>query len=167
MNNRQKETRRLTALPLYLKELSTLVGRIVHESELSPFTQMEIVREKLRSVSKGSCRSVTLPFEARTGVEFAQIIDQLRRLNSSSIYLWPSRANECGLLEVADLNQIKFSFPFDLNPDGILVVATSDGNDSMLLEWSDDERGVRMLEVEFRGPNWSKPQIEIEPRPKQ
>ena len=163
MNNRQKEILRLTTLPLYLKELSTLVGRIVHESELLPIPQMEIVREKLRSASKHSGRSVTLPFEARTGVEFAQMMGQLKTLNPSSIYLWPHRANECGLFEVADLNQVAFSFPFDLNPDGILVVATSDGCDSMLLDWNDDERGVRMLEVEFRGPNWSKMNPQVSP----
>jgi len=155
MTDRQIEIRRLAALPAYLSELSALTGLAVSADELLSDQETVLVRDKLKLVSKGQVIRANIPFDERTGHAFSAMIDQLYSLNSSPVVLWLPKENDCGLFAMPSVKHINFGFPFDLNPEGILVVATRDGLDRLLLDFSDEGDGNRSLEIELLGLHWS------------
>lgn len=159
MNDRMQRVRRYLKMPVYLKELAVLVGRPVREEELSSLEQMESVRRKPGSIPK-ECYSIEIPFAAKSDQKFEKYTKQLTTLNPAPLYIWTDRSNDCGLLKVNSLSQIVFSFPFDLNMDGIISIVTSDLADSMVLDWS-EEYGKKILVVETHGIQWSKAKIDL------
>jgi hypothetical protein len=98
----------------------------------------------------------SLPFEERKSPKFSSLVKQLHDLNPEPIYLWTSRTNDCGLFKLDDVSKLNFAFPFEINPEGILVITTIDGNDRMLLDFSGENQSQQLLEVEIRGQNWVK-----------
>jgi hypothetical protein len=154
MTSRPNDIRRLAALPTYLTELAVLTGREVSAEELLPEQDTSLLRDEIKGIPKGQVVRAAIPFEGRTSEAFTAMIEHLRVLNPSPVVLWPPKANDCGLLLVPSLKHINFAFPFDVNPEGILVIATKDGCDRMVLDFSDEDDG-RSLEIELHGKHWS------------
>jgi hypothetical protein len=154
MTSRQNDIRRLAVLPTYLAELAILTGREVSAEELLTEQETSVLRDEIMGIPRGKIVRAAIPFEGRTSEAFAAILEELRVLNPSPVVLWPPKANDCGVLLVPSLKHINFAFPFDVNPEGILVIATKDGCDRMVLEFSDEDDG-RSLEIELHGKHWS------------
>ena len=57
---------------------------------------------------------------------------------------------------MSSLDEIKFDFDFEINEDGILIFATNDFEDSLLLDFSIAPTGEQMLQIETQGKNWAK-----------
>lgn len=52
------------------------------------------------------------------------------------------------------LSDFRLDFDFTVLPDGTLVLLTTDLQDQMLLDFSEGEDGVLLLEVEVSGAHW-------------
>lgn len=155
MTERQSEIRRLASLPAYLTEIEVLIGRSVSPEALLSAQETALLRDKLKQIPKDQIVRTCIPFEARKSSAFAAMIDSLSIINGSPVVLWLPKSNDCGPLPLPSLSDINFAFPFNLIPEGILVVATSDGLNRMLLDFSDEDDGHRSLEVELHGPHWA------------
>lgn len=154
MTSRKNDIRRLSSLPTYLAELAVLTGRQVSVDELLTAQDTLLLRNKLKGIPKEQVVRAEIPFEGRTSEAFTAMIEQLRLLNPAPVVLWPPKASDCGLLLLPSLKHINFAFPFDVNPEGILVIATKDGCDRMILDFSEEDDG-RLLEIELYGKQWS------------
>ena len=154
MTQRQVEITRLASLPSYLSEISILAGRRIKSDELLSVQETESLRSKLKQMSKERVARGSISFEKIRSGSFISMIEQLYNLNGSPVVLWPPKANDCGLFQMTSIKHVNFDIPFDLNPEGILLIATRDGLDSLLLDFSEDD-GCRSLEIELRGRHWS------------
>lgn len=65
------------------------------------------------------------------------------------------KSNYCGLYKISSINMVDFSFPFNVNQEGIVVFLAEDINDKLLLDFSCNSQGKEVLEVESQGKNWS------------
>jgi hypothetical protein len=158
MNDRNLEIRRLTLLPAYLAELRVLTGRNVTADELLSAHETLLLRGMLKQIPKRQCTNACIAFGARTSSSFTRMIERLSALNATPVVLWLEKSNDCGALVLQSLRDINFSFPFDAIPDGIFVVATTDGLNRMVLDFSEMEGGQLSLEIELCGPHWSQEQ---------
>jgi hypothetical protein len=156
MNNRQLEIRKRLNLREYLKELELFAGRKVEEKELTSLQFMEEFREQVKAIPISPSVKFALAFEQLQSPEFASLVKQLYEKNMAPVYLWTSRTNDCGLFKVNDVTNINFKFPFDVNSDGILTIVTTDAQDRMLLDFNEEEKVGKTLEIEIRGQNWVK-----------
>lgn len=155
MNDRNLEIRRLTLLPAYLAELRVLTGRNVAADELLSAQETLLLRAMLKQIPKNQCTHACFAFGARTSSSFTMMIERLIALNATPVVLWLEKSNDCGPLGLQSLRDINFSFPFDAIPDGIFVVATTDGLNRMVVEFSEMAGGQPSLEIELCGPHWS------------
>jgi hypothetical protein len=156
MTERQTEIRRRLNLPPYLAELSILAAREVREDELGTFKQMADFRNRLALFEGNSGIKVTIPFEQRLSPGFASFVAALRRHNPAAVFIWIRRTEECGLLELADVGEFNFSFPFDFDTNGFVVITTIEGADQLTLDCEIGEDGQRTLEIDIKGTNWTK-----------
>lgn len=138
----------------YLDELSKIAGRSVLETELTPLDQTGAMRDA--DIDRRSKRIVEIPFELKSSPQFGVFVDDLCRLNPSPVFVWTPRTRYCGAFRVDSVKHINFGFPFSLNPEGIISLSTSDLCDEMVLDFSETNAGMRVLEVELVGVNWSK-----------
>lgn len=159
MTDKHTGFRRIASLPTYLVELSVLVGRKVDVNELLPENETSILAARLKQIPKHQVNYFRVPFDIRQSAVFAAMIEELHALNPSAVVLWPTKANDCGLLEIPSLKYINFDFGFDAISEGILVVSTRDGLDRMLLDFGEEEGGERLLDIELHGPNWSRAKL--------
>lgn len=58
-------------------------------------------------------------------------------------------------LNIATFQDVNFSFPFELNNEGIVVFLSTDLKDKLLLDFYINPTGNMVLEVEGQGLNWS------------
>lgn len=161
MTERQDKIRKLVWLRPYLTELSGLVGRNVGADELLPIEETMLLREKLKLIPKEQVVRSIFSFKDRKSRAFAKMIEQLQVLNGSPVVLWPPKANDCGLLPLPSLMDINFGFSFDLISDELLFIATRDGCDSMLLDFSEEEDESQSLEIELHGLHWSQATLSL------
>ena len=159
MTDRQTQIKRRVSLPAYLAELAVLVGRKVMAEELLSVEDTQSLRKKLR-ITGAKARRIALRFAGRKSSAFAALVDQLHSLNGSSVVLWIPGANDCGALPLPSLHAIDFGFPFDWCAEGVLVIATSDGLDRMLLDLSEED-GSQSLEMELFGPHWGQASLPV------
>lgn len=152
--DRQREIRKRINLNSYLKQLSAFAGRDVRAEELTSLEFMEKYRRDVEAIPKTPNIKLELSFEARKSPRFYSFIDQLRNLNHNPVYLWTSLSNDCGLLQLSGVSKVDFAFPFEITPEGVLVISTADGKDRMLLDFSEEIPGNQSLEIELRGLNW-------------
>lgn len=142
-------------LSSYLLELKQITGIDVDSKSLSPIEDVEKLREQVSVLAVLNKTRFVISFSKKNSEQFGKFVVNLGKSNSNSIYIWTNRANFCGLYEVASINAVDFSFPFDVNPDGIVVFVTSDFSDKLLLDFYDDaEKQEEMIEVELQGKHW-------------
>ena len=144
-------------LPAYLAELRVLTGRTVTANALMSAHETRLLRGMLKQIPKEQCTRASIAFDARTSSSFAMMLERLSALNDTPVVLWLEKSNDCGPLELQSLRDINFSFPFESIPDGIFVVATKDGLNRMVLDFSEMEGGQPQpsIEIELYGPHWS------------
>jgi hypothetical protein len=141
-------------LPRYLRDLAVLLGRRVEAAELLSVEETQKIRVQANQVARQPLLRFEVPFGAKEEERFDSFLKRLADANPSDAYLWTPAANICGVLRPVPLSAVNFSFPFDLNPEGIVVILTSDLNDQLLLDYSLGEEGEPMLEVETSGKHW-------------
>lgn len=148
--------RQKLVLKEYLRELSTLAGRFVYADELSSLEQVILMREKAQQSEIKESISTEMLFLDRNSKRFKEFVEKLTIANSSSIYIWTPRTIDCGALLLPSLSAIKFDFDFTLNKEGILVFATSDLVDSLLLDFYISPMGDQRLKIETKGKSWGR-----------
>lgn len=139
----------------YLSVLSTLSGRFVVEEELMSLSSTQSLSEKLRIQPPDGCVKATVPFSALRLASFREFLAQLSALSRTPVVIWVDGALACGALAVGSFCQISFDFVFGAIPGGVLVISSSDGTDSMLLDFECTAQGDRIVQIELRGATWS------------
>jgi hypothetical protein len=81
-------------------------------------------------------------------------VQRLASGNAHEIYLWTPKSNVCGVLRPQPLESVRLDFPFDVNPEGIFVILTSDLEDQLLLDYSVGAGGEHVLDIEASGGAW-------------
>lgn len=142
-------------LPSYLLELKQITGLDVDSKSLSPIEDVEKLREKASVLADLDKNRLIISFSEKNSKQFRKFVVNLSKSNSNSVYIWTNRANLYGLYKVASIDAIDFSFPFDVNSDGIIVFLTSDLSDKLLLDFYYDSEYQEMIEVELQGKHWS------------
>lgn len=143
------------SLPAYLFELKQITGVDVSSSSLCPIEEVEKLREQALKIADLAKNKFNISFVGKSSERFRKFIINLSQANSNSIYVWTNKSNLYGLYEVASINSIDFSFPFDVNPEGIIVFLTSDVNDKLLLDFYYNSQGEEMIDIELQGMHWS------------
>lgn len=139
----------------YLAELSKLCGESVsRENLLSPDETAEIRKQALK-VNKKPILRFDLPFFEIKTEKFANYIRKLYETNSDHVYIWTPRTAICGTYEIDSISKFNFHFPFDINEEGLIVILTKNLQDEMTLDFSKNEIGEEVLEIEVRGIHWS------------
>lgn len=141
-------------LPRHLLELSLLVGRPVHKEELLSLKETKLVRVRANQVLRNPVKKFVIPFETKQEPRFGKFIERLIEANPNDVYLWTPASNLCGLLLPTPLKTFRTTFPFELNPEGIIVILTDDLHDQLLLDYSLGEHDEQLLEVEVSGERW-------------
>lgn len=138
----------------HLHELGLLVGRPVHKEELLSLAETKGIRLQANQIVRQPIRKFEIPFIKKREQRFASYIEKLAEVNPSNVYLWTPASNFCGVLRPVPLKTFSITFPFDLNPEGIVVILTSDLYDQLLLDYSQGDFNEQMLEVETSGEQW-------------
>jgi hypothetical protein len=149
-----------TNIARHLSELSSLVSREVRREDLLPLAEADKIREDSKKVQYSPSWSTEIPFARKTEVVFQDFVRKLERLNANPVYVWTPASNQCGLLRPIPLHDLNFGFDFSINPEGILVVLTSDLRDRLLLDYSRDAAGQEVLEIEASGEHWGHARLE-------
>ncbi len=144
---------------LYLKsqleELGKLTGRVVLAGELGSIEQFATIRQSAQRSIGQPVTACEIPFLDKDSERFKGFIGRLKAVNSSPVYVITPRAESCGALQVSSLSEIRFDFDFSINEDGILVFATTDDEDRLLLDFSTTSSGEQIMKVETQGANWA------------
>jgi hypothetical protein len=138
----------------YLQELSLLVGRSVHKNELLTLEETKAIRLQANQVIRKPIEKFEIPFEAKQKHRFVKLMELLAEKNPSDVYLWTPASNLCGVMQPVSLKIVNLSFPFNLNPEGIVVFLTSDFFDQILFDYSLGLDEEQILEVELSGSHW-------------
>jgi hypothetical protein len=143
-------------LKMYLHELGVLTGRSVRADELGTIEQAAALRVAAKRLLEQPSIRFGIKFSDRLSDRFKRFLQSLMETNRSPIYVWTPRTIDCGALLVPALDAIRFDFDFTINKEGILVFATSDFNDRLLLDFSCTHSGDQVMEVEIQGSNWAR-----------
>lgn len=95
-----------------------------------------------------------IPFADKESPTFSAYIRRLAAAHSGPVILFTPRTASCGAITVPSLDWVNFSFPFDLNKEGILSILTADLSDRMLLDFFQEDEGPNLLEIEVQGDYW-------------
>lgn len=145
----------LRGLPRYLSELGELLGRTVTAADLVPLDESRSIRSQLECISREPMSRLRSSFQELRSARFRHLIDRLTALNPSDICVWTPASDACGLLRARPLQSLRWDFPFDINPEGILTFFTSDYADGMVLDFSREDDGSESLEIDLRGEHWA------------
>jgi hypothetical protein len=154
MNNRQLEIRERINLPAYLKELSVLAGREVNREEMISLEFTAQLQGKVAAIPSVPSVKFKLQFDVLKLPAFATFIEHLRDLNPLPVYLWTSHTMDCGVFKLTSISEINFGFPFELMPAGIFTITPEDVQDRMVLDFSVQDDGRKILELELYGNHW-------------
>ena len=138
----------------HLRELGLLIGRPVYKEELLPLKETKNIRLQANQVVRQPMMKFEIPFNEKREHRFVKYIKNLVEVNQSNVYIWTPASNHCGVLRPVPLKTFNITFPFDLNPEGIVVILTTDLHDQLLLDYSQDNRDEKTLEVEASGKRW-------------
>jgi hypothetical protein len=141
-------------LPRHLRELGLLMGRPVQKNELLSLEETKAVRLRANKVIRQPVRKFEITFDSKREHRFSKFMNQLADANPSDVYLWTPASNMCGVLRPVPIKSFRITFPFDLNPEGIFTILTSDLHDQLLFDYSEGDSGEQLLEVESSGELW-------------
>jgi len=153
MNERAERFVYLRNLRGHLRELSVLVGRPVGKDELLTIPETRAIRARSKHVVRPAPTVFEIPFEERGGNRFASFMARLAAANPSNVYLWTGTTIDCGLLQGFPLMEFRVTFPFELSPNGIYSIVTTDLLDRLVLDYENRD-GQQWIEVEVSGEHW-------------
>lgn len=140
----------------YLVELKTLTNKKVKKEELSDLDEVEVKRDESSRLKSLPEYEFTIAFEEKEHGRFNSYINSLYEVNQSELYLWTKNTNACGLYKTESIKNVNFTFPFNVNEEGIIVLLASNLKDKLVLDFYEDSDDELCLDVEARGDNWSK-----------
>ena len=138
----------------HLAQLSQLAGREVRSEDLLSLEETNAIRKKSKETQRAPAWRRDLAFSDKSSDRFRKLVDALEQLNPSPVFIWTHLSNVCGLLRPVPLRSVNFDFAFNVDPEGILVVVTSDLCDKMLLDYSLGPDDAQLLELEISGRSW-------------
>ena len=154
MTNIKNKREYLSNIASYLLELGMLANKAVNKSDLSPVEEVDEVRAGASNLENLPTEKFKVGFSEKDGSQFSRYIQGLYDANNEQVYLWTGKTNTCGLYKVGSIKDVDFSFPFDLNEEGIVVFLSVDMKDKLLLDFSIDSSGNEIVELESQGLNW-------------
>lgn len=138
----------------YLAELSVLLNRDVHASELSsPAAALE-VQLKSKALVMKPLSSFVIPFSEKSSGRFRSFVRNLNKKIDGSVLLFTPSTLAFGFIETASLFDINFEFPFSFNKDGVVSILSSDASNSLLMDFFVSNSNIETLEVELEGFEW-------------
>lgn len=138
----------------YLRELGMLSNRIIKESDLSSMSEINEVRVQSSNLANLPIFKFKINFTELTSKQFSEYIYSLYEINSAQVYLWTNKTNICGLYKANNIKEVDFSFPYDINSEGIIVFLSENLKDKLLLDFSTDVSGTKVVEIESQGLSW-------------
>jgi len=139
----------------YLQELNCFTLKPKSETDLISLDETKKIIERSKSIRKTERNKITIPFKEKQSEHFNNYIQRLQDANSSGIYLWIERANNCGTTLLGSLSEVNWNFEFLCNNNAILILITSDCRDEVLFDfYKEDDK--ELLDIETWGVNWSK-----------
>lgn len=162
VSSTSKKIRQKLNLKRYLDELTVLIGRPVLAAELLSLERTAEIQEAAKIFSAQDLTSSEIAFSEKYSERFQVFLEKLSRSNSSPVYIWTSRTNDCGAFLTPSLSEIKFYFDFNVNEEGILVILTKDLADRLILDFFSLSTGEQRLKIETQGSKWGQIRIEDE-----
>ena len=154
MTNVKNKREYLSNIASYLLELGMLANKTVNKGDLSSIEKVGEVRAGISNLGNLPIEKFKVDFSEKDDARFGSYIQGLYNTNNEQVYLWTSKTNICGLYKVGNIKDVNFSFPFELNDEGIVVFLSADLKDKLLLDFSIDSTGNKVVEVEAQGLNW-------------
>ena len=161
-SDRQREIGKRVHLSAHLLELRTLVGREVASQDILSLEQTDALQAASRTIPKSPNAICSLPFEAKAHKSFAALIGELEALRPGPVLLWTSHSSDCGVLEVESIARINFDFPYAVNSTGTIAVTTRDCRDKMILDFSENSNGQRVIDIELYGSSWARAKLPVQ-----
>lgn len=149
----QNQIRDKSGFAIYLLELKKLTGVDIN-GDLLLTEDIEEIREKSSALADKEGTRFIVDFSEKDTEQFRNFVRNLNKANDAPVYVWTNSANSYGLYKATSINSIDFSFSFDVNPDGIIVLLTEDLNDRLLLDFYRNSEGREILELELYGKHW-------------
>lgn len=146
----------LSNIASYLLELGVLTNKKIKKDDLSSVDRVAEIRAKVTRLEELPLEKFRISFAEKKYNRFGHYIQGLCESNNGEVYIWTSKTNVCGLYKVASIRDIDFSFPFEINDEGIVVFLSADLKDKLILDFSFDPAGNKIIDIEAQGENWSK-----------
>ena len=159
MTNVTNRREYLNNIDSYLLELEMLADLKLSKDDLSSLKEVENIRDAALNLKSSQSSKFEIDFIDKSSDRFVHYIQNICQTNDDQVYLWTSKTNSCGLYKVDSISHVNFSFPFEINKEGVLVFLTADVNDKLLLDFTIDDAGKKVIEVETQGLNW--PSVEF------
>lgn len=135
--------------------MGSLANTTVNRSDLSTIDSVNEVKAKATKLENFPTENFSINFSDKKSGRFCKYIESLYKANGERVYLWTSKSNDCGLYSVGCIKDVDFSFPFELNTEGMLVLLSLDINDKLLLDFYIDSCGSKVIDIEAQGLNWT------------
>lgn len=139
----------------HLEELNCFTSKRMEESDLLSIEETKRILEQSQQLPQLSTNKFTIPFQEKRSERFKKFVAKLQEVNSSSIYIWIDRTNDCGTSIIGSLSDINWEFDFDCSSNGIFVLESIDLQDRVLFDFFEED-GQLWLEIEASGIHWSK-----------
>jgi hypothetical protein len=149
--HRSSTDRRLRS---HLRTLSLFSRKPIQESDLLSAAETAFISGNWKSKTSPFSFGIELAFGEQLSHRFTDYISQLNHQNSSRIGVWIEHSIEYGALCLENISSVRFDFPFDFDRNGIVVFATIDLKEKMLIELIEHSEGVVTLRVEVSGASW-------------
>jgi len=147
---------RKIALRRCLRQLSILTGRTVGAGELGAPEEACMVREVIGGSLASPQIAFEVPFADKHRESFLEYLRGITRGNASAIHIWTPDTIVCGILTVPSLLSLRWDFPFDINPEGILSFVASDLRDRLVVDFFYGDEHEERLRLEVFGDRWSR-----------
>lgn len=139
----------------YLQELSELTGNSITNTNLLSYSDTkEIQGKSVKALNLLRKKTFQIAFDEKKSDRFLNYIHNLSRANPSAVYIWTHATNSCGSLKIDSLLSIKFEFVYTVNSQGIVSFLSENCSDRLLLDFTENESGDRVLTVETQGVTW-------------
>ncbi|WP_445371981.1 hypothetical protein ACH518_04160 [Methylomonas sp. HW2-6] len=140
----------------YLQELNRFCKKKPVENELLSLDETQNIRDNSKALDTAIVRRHRIGFDKKNDEKFLDFVGSLYEKNRSNIYIWTPLTMACGTYKIDSILDFNFGFEFDSNPEGIVVLLTSNFTDKITLDFSMDESGKRILDIDLVGDNWGK-----------
>src|SRR5688572_7986602 len=122
MNNMASKLSFKNELRRHLEELGHLIGRPVLEPELLSPTETKAIQAQAKQIPREPSSSFEINFEEKDQPRFHRFLAQISQANTNDVFIWTPASNTCGVLRPLPLSNFKTTFPFDINPEGIISI---------------------------------------------